>query len=57
MDVIEIVQYECGGGREAKENVNNDYDNGMMVAAIASTKRKNPKAKRWCRGVMIVEDW
>ena len=31
---------------EAKENVNNDYDNGMMVAAMASTKTKNPKAER-----------
>ena len=39
------VQCEYGGGREAKENVNNDYDNGMMVAAMASTK-KNPKAER-----------
>jgi hypothetical protein len=28
------------------ENVNNDYDNGMMVAAMASTKMKNPKAER-----------
>lgn len=44
--MIEIVQCECGGGREANENVNNDYDNGMMVAAMVSTKTKNPNVER-----------
>ena len=44
--MIEIVQCEYGGGREAKENVNNDYDNGMVAAAMVSTKTKNPNVER-----------
>ena len=43
---LRMCNVQCGGGREANENVNNDYDNGMMVAAMASTKTKNPKAER-----------